>query len=414
MNMTPKVSQMNLSRRDLLAGTVAGAALATVAPGLNVSFAADATTKRDILVVIFQRGACDWMQMLSPAGDPTYIASRPNIRVQTSGNNAGIGLGTMNGTDMYLSASAPELKTLYDAGSLAFVHATGIHTADRSHFICQDLMEKGNADAELKQTSGWLTRHIASAGTPGQELSTISASATNPVSLLGDSSAIALADASNFNVSGGTANANVIRAINAGTTPYKTVATAALDAVASVQLGLKTITDNSASAGYTSGSLSAPQRSLAKLIKMNVGVDVATVDYGSWDMHNSLVSEFNTRTIEFSKAIAAFWKDMAAYQGQITLVTMTEFGRRLQENTSQGTDHGSASGMLVLGGSVKGGKLYGTWPGLAANQITNGDLTVTTDYRQVLSEILVTRHAEKNLSAVFPTIKYSPVGFMNT
>ena len=414
MNMIPKASHLNLSRRDLLAGASAGAALATVVPGLNVSFAADVTAKRDILVVVFQRGACDWLQMLSPAGDPTYIAARPTIRVQTTGNNAGLGIGTMNNTDFYLSASAPELKTLYDAGDLAFVHAVGIHTTDRSHFICQDMMEKGGADAEIKNTNGWLTRHIASAGVGGQKLSTIAASATNPVALLGEGSAVAIADASNFNVSGGTANTAVIRAINSGTTPYQKVATAALDAVASVQTGLRTIADNSSSAGYTNGSLSQPLRSLAKLIKMNVGVDVATVDYGSWDMHNSLVSEFNTRTIEFSRAIAAFWKDMAEYQDRITLVTMTEFGRRLQENASQGTDHGSASGMLVLGGNVNGGKLYGTWPGLASSQLTTGDLTVTTDYRQVLSEILVTRHAEKNLSAVFPTIKYNPIGFMNS
>jgi len=414
MNMTPRASHLNLSRRDLLAGASAGAALATVVPGLNVSFAADVTAKRDILVVVFQRGACDWLQMLSPAGDPTYIAARPNIRVQTTGTNAGLGIGTMNNTDFYLSASAPELKTLYDAGTLAFVHAAGMNTTERSHFTCQDTMEKGGADGMLKHTNGWLTRHIASAGVNGQALSTIAASASNPVALLGERTTIAIADASNFNVSGGTANANVIRAMNSGTTTYQKVATAALDAVASVQAGLGTITDTSASAGYTGGSLSQPLRSLARLIKMNVGVDVATVDFGSWDMHNSLVSEFNTRTIEFSRAIAAFWKDMAEHQNRITLVTMTEFGRRLQENASQGTDHGSASGMMVLGGNVKGGKLYGTWPGLASSQLTNGDLTVTTDYRQVLSEILVTRHAEKNLSAVFPTVKYNPLGFMNS
>jgi uncharacterized protein (DUF1501 family) len=144
-----------------------------------------------------------------------------------------------------------------------------------------------------------------------------------------------------------------------------------------------------------------------------VGVDIATVDFGSWDMHNNLVGEFATRTTEFSRALAAFWADMEGYRDRITLVTMTEFGRRLQENASRGTDHGSASGMLVLGGKIKGGRLYGTWPGLAPSQLKTGDLAVTTDYRQVLAEILVTRHAEKNLAAVFPTITYKPLGFMN-
>ena len=414
MNMTSNIKPSRLSRRNVLAGASAGVALAAAGPGLNVSFAADAAPGRDILIVLFQRGACDWLQMLSPAGDPSYLAARPNIRVQTTGTNAAIGLGTLGGTDLYLSASAPELKPLYDSGDLAFVHAVGMNTVDRSHFICQDLMETGGADAEIKQNSGWLTRHIASSGSGGQELSTVSSSATNPVSLLGEASAVAVADASNFNVSGGTANANVIRAITTGSSPYQKIATSALDAVASVQLGLRTITDDSANAGYTTGSLSTSLRSLGKLIKMNVGVDIATVDYGGWDMHNALVGEFNTRTIEFSRAIAAFWKDMAAYQDRITLITMTEFGRRLQENASQGTDHGSASGMLILGGNVKGGKIYGTWPGLASTQLSTGDLKVTTDYRQVISEILVTRHAEKNLAAVFPTVKYSPLGIMNS
>ncbi len=397
---------MPLSRRRLLAG----AALATIAPGLRVSLAADVTTPRDILIVLFQRGACDWLQMLSPAGDPAYIAARPSIRIPTTGTNAGIGLGSMGTTDFYLPAVATDLKALYDAGDLAFVHATGIHTTDRSHFTCQDMMEKGNADAETEQHVGWLTRHIASAGDGGHALSTMAVAATNPAALLGDGGAIAIGNADNFNISGGTANANVIRAMNTGTSPYQSVATAALNAVNDVQAGLKTITDTSATAGYTGGSLSQSLRSLGKMIKMNVGVDIATVDFGSWDMHNSLVSEFNTRTTEFSRAIGAFWKDMADYQNRITLVTMTEFGRRVVENASQGTDHGSGSGMLVLGGNVNGGKIYGTWPGLGTAQLTTGDLTVTTDYRQVLSEILVKRHAEKKLASVFPTVKYAPLG----
>ncbi len=401
---------LNISRRSLLAGTSAGAALAAITPGLNVAFGADAAAPGDVLIVLFQRGACDWLQMVAPAGDSNYIAARPTIRVQTTGNNAGIGLGSMGNTDFYLSASAPELKTLYDQGSMAFVHAVGMHTTDRSHFICQDMMEKGIADAEVKQNAGWLTRHIASTGGPAAELATIATSSTNPAALLGEASAVSMTDAQNFNVSGGNYNLDLIRSINTGTSAYKTVANAAIDAVKSVQTGLQTITDTSSTAGYTGGALSQPLRSLAKLIKMNVGVSVATVDYGSWDMHNGLVGEFNQRTIEFSRALAAFWKDMEGYHDRITLVTMTEFGRRLQENASQGTDHGSASGMMILGGNVKGGKLYGTWPGLAANQLTTGDLTVTTDYRQVLGEILTARHAEKNLASVFPTLKYNPLG----
>jgi uncharacterized protein (DUF1501 family) len=146
---------------------------------------------------------------------------------------------------------------------------------------------------------------------------------------------------------------------------------------------------------------------------MNVGVDVVTVDYGGWDHHNNLVNEFGARTVEFARALSAFWTDMANYRDRITLVTMTEFGRRFQENANQGTDHGSASGMLILGGNVNGGKIYGSWPTLAPAALDAGDLAVTTDYRQVLAEILVKRHAETKIGTVFPTLKYAPLGIVS-
>jgi uncharacterized protein (DUF1501 family) len=412
MNMT---AQMNISRRQMLTSASAGAALAAVGPGLKVSFAANATTPRDILIVLFQRGACDWLQMLAPSGDPSYISNRPTIRVPSSGSSAGLLTGSMNGTDFYLSASAPELKKLYDAKQLAFVHAVGNKTAERSHFINQDMMEKGNSDNEKKQTTGWLTRHLETSVASSRDLTTISSSGTNPVALLGSTGAVAIPSVDKFNISGGTTNANVIRNLNAGTTPYKMAAEGTLDVVARVQSSLTGVPDTSGTAGYTNGELSQALRSLAKLIKMNIGMDLATVDFGSWDMHNGLVGEFATRTTEFSRAISAFWTDVGIYQSRITLVTMTEFGRRLRENASQGTDHGSASGMLVLGGNVNGGSIYGNWPGLEVNQLTaGGDLAVTTDYRQVLGEILVKRHAENNISAVFPTIKYNPIGLMKS
>ena len=159
--------------------------------------------------------------------------------------------------------------------------------------------------------------------------------------------------------------------------------------------------------------MSKALRSLAQVIKMNVGLTSATVDFGSWDMHNALVNEFNVRGQEFSRSLAAFWRDIADFQNSVTVVTMTEFGRRFQENANQGTDHGAGSGMLVLGGNVNGGKIYGKWPGLAANNLQNGDFIVTTDYRQVLAEIMVQRHGEATLSNVFPSLKYAPLGIIS-
>ncbi len=401
---------MNISRRHVLSGLSAAAGLA-VAPGVNVSFAADGAPARDVLVVVFQRGACDWLQMLSPAGDVFYQNARRSIRVQLTGANAGIGVGTLDGTDFYLSASAPELKPLYDSGKLAFVHATGLHTADRSHFTCQANMEKGTADADPAMNSGWLARHTASVGVPA-DLSVIAQGSTTPTSLLSQAASVAIADPSSFNVSGGTANANVMRLLNGSgaQTPYKESALKTLTTIQDVQAGLAGFQDPSGAAGYTNGAFSQSLRAVGRLIRMNVGVDVVTVDYGGWDMHNNLVAEFAARTTEFSRALSAFWTDMANYQDRITLVTMTEFGRRFQENANQGTDHGSASGMLILGGNVRGGNIYGSWPGLAPAALNAGDLAVTTDYRQVLAEILVKRHAETSLASVFPTLKYAPLG----
>ena len=403
---------MKISRRKLLTSASAGAALTAVGPGLSVSMAQQASATNDIMIVLFQRGGCDWLQMVAPAGDPNYMAARPTIRVPTSGTNAGLGLDTFDGVDFYMSPSAPELKSLYDTGDLAVIHATGLPTDDRSHFTCQDNMEKGVADGEALQNTGWLTRHIASTGGAASDLSIISSGSANPISLLGEVDTVAISNPEDFEVSGGTVNADVIRAMNPGGSAYQNVAQSTLDAVDTVQSGLANVSDVASNAEYTNGDLSKSLSSLATLIKMDVGVNVATVSFGGWDHHNNLPNEFGQRTTEFSQALNAFWTDMAEYHDRITLVTMTEFGRRLYENANQGTDHGSASAMMVLSGNVKGGNIYGAWPGLAAGQLTNGDLTTTTDYRQVLAEIMIARHGEQNLEAVFPTVQYNPLGFM--
>lgn len=414
---------MRLTRRNLLVSATSGAFMASAGPGLRVSMAADGTTNGDIMVVLFARGGIDGLQLVAPADEAVYQDQRPTIAVQTSGTDAGTLLANgIGGVDFFMHPEASPLNDLYTAGDLAIVHAAGVPTENRSHFKSMDMMERGLADNETSLTTGWLTRHIETLAAERPLLSTVSTASNNPISLLGYPQAVSIPDVENFNVAGGDVNANVIAALNAsGGSAYQQVAQQTLEAISTVQTKLEELEDapvvddggEEEGPQYTNGPLSSALRNLATLIKMDVGVDVATVDQGGWDHHNNLINEFRNNANELSQSLAAFWEDMTDYQDRITLVLMTEFGRRVFENASAGTDHGSGSVMLVLSGNANGGQMYGDWPGLEGGNLDNGDLAVTTDYRQVISEILAKRHGSPTLDTVFPTVAYNPLGLLN-
>lgn len=403
---------MILSRRKLLTSVSTGAALSALAPGLNAAFAAD-QGQRDILVVIFLRFGCDGLTMIAPAQDANYQAQRPTIRIAAAGEGAGLPLGALDGVPFYMHPSAPELKALYDAGKLAIVHAAGLPTDTRSHFESQNMMERGVTEGDAPILGGWLARHLASRKLILPDLGAISSAADIHVPLQGLKGVAAIPNVRDFNVPGGDYNLNVIEKLNAASDPQAASARATVNMIRSVQTSLGRLPAGNGVI-YPAGGFAASLRSLADIVKMNVGLEVATVDFGGWDHHYNMNSYFPAAARHLSQSLAAFWGDLASVQHRLTIVTMTEFGRRLEENTAGGTDHGAASFMFALGGGVNGGRLYGEWPGLGPSDLREGDLRVTTDARQILQEILVTRRAEDNLNSIFPTLDYRYRGILRS
>lgn len=233
---------MNVTRRSAIAGLSSGATLLAAGGGMRVALAATPSTDTDILVVLFMRGGQDGLQLVAPAGDPNYIKARPSIRVQSSGGQAGLGVGTLSGVDMFLHPDLPDIKKLYDSGSLAIVQAVGIPTIDRSHFVCQDLMERGMGDKDTHQSLGWLARHTPSLSAPRAPLSTISSGTNMPLAIAGDATAVAISDVVYFKIGlDDGLHSRHIRALNMGDDKYQAAVRNMVDTTDAVQDGLRAL-----------------------------------------------------------------------------------------------------------------------------------------------------------------------------
>ena len=420
---------LNMTRRDLLKALSAAGIYGAV-PFLpsRLLFAAE-PQKQPILIVLHLRGGCDGLNFISPATDPDFIAARASdLRVDTSGSTPGYALenGPAPGIDFRLHNAAGGLSELYKQGHLAFIHACGLTDQTRSHFVATDIMERGaGAETDLaKFDTGWLARAVGSDG-------------KHP-SLLASSSSLR-AISVNGGLSGdldGLADALAVPDVNNGL-PYvggPAVATALWDmysnhpgAVGSAgrqALQLPVAIDQKITrdiqgkpipyqpengANYdAAGGFAGTLKSVARLIKMDIGLSTITMDYGGWDTHEYQAGRFHNLVSPLSSGLAAFWSDIAAWQDRVVVVMLTEFGRRLRSNKSYGTDHGRAGVMAVLGGKVKGGRFYGAWPGLTSDKLDEGvDLAVTTDYRQVLTETVNYVSGRERLD-IFPGYKPSP------
>jgi len=367
-------------------------------PSWLVRAAAQGNAKRKILVAVFQRGAADGLNMVVPFFEKRYYDVRPSIAVQMPGRpNGAVDLDGRFG----LHPSLQALKPLWDGKQLAIVEATGSPDPTRSHFDAQEFMESGTPG--MKDTGdGWLNRALTPIGPEASPVRAISVGAQLPRALQGDRGGVAVNNLQQFQV-GSRETAPILEKMYASTADVRlsVAGKRTFDAVRMIESINRRPYTPANGAQYV-GNFGNGLQQVAKLIKADAGVEVAFADIGGWDHHSNEVPQLVPLLREFGTSLAAFIRDMGDRMADIVLVTMSEFGRTVKENGNTGTDHGHGNVMFVLGGPVRGGTVYGRWPGLEPEQLyEQRDLAITTDFRDVLAE-LVSVHLGQKSEQVFP------------
>jgi uncharacterized protein (DUF1501 family) len=372
-------------------------------------YAADegAQRRKKILVAIFQRGAVDGLNMVVPFGEERYYQLRPSIAIPKpdGGANSAVDLDGFFG----LHPSLAPLKPIFDAQHLAIVDAVGSPDPTRSHFDAQDYMESGTPG--FKGTAdGWMNRALLKATGPVSPVRAVSLGSNLPRSMRGGNDAVAINSLNDFQVRDAKSSAtfesmydNSLDAVLHGTGKETF---SAVKIMQSIQKQTYTPANGSK---YPNGRFGQSLQQIARLIKGDVGLEVAFADIGGWDTHVNEVGQqpalgqLANNLTDFGQSLAAFYQDLGDRMEDVTVATMSEFGRTARENGNRGTDHGHANVMFVMGGGVRGGKVYGDWPGLADEQLYEGrDLNLTTDFRDVLGELVAKHLGNPNLKAVFP------------
>jgi uncharacterized protein (DUF1501 family) len=377
-------------------------------------------SSRDTIVSIFMRGGADGLSICVPFADANYYTSRSTIaipRPDSQSANKGVNL---DGFFMFPQAMAGGaagtggLIPAYKANDLLIVHATGQLNVSRSHFDAQRYMEVGKpVDPSL--VTGWLGRHLASIPPLKTDapLRGIGVASGLQKTLVGAPKTLPIADPTNYSIGGSTTTQPQRIAFLQGdyVAADEPLHSAALDATNTVSL-LKSVNFTgyvpANGAVYPNSSFGRALRSVAVLIKNDVGIEAAQVDLGGWDTHSAQdpIAGSMFRTMQdFSNSLAAFYADIIATGYSVTVVSVSEFGRNVRENGSNGTDHGRGTVMFAMGKGIVGGRvLTKNWPGLARDVLADGqDLQVTVDYKDILAEIVQRRLANPNLDVVFPT-----------
>ena len=410
------------SRRYFLKHSgIAMVGLSTMPVFLQRAIAATPGTGNKQLVVLFQRGAADGLNIIVPFGEPNYYRMRPTIAIpqpRTSSTDAVVDLDGFFG----LHPSLAPLSALFQKNELAIVHAAGSPDPTRSHFDAQDFMESGTPG--IKSTDdGWLNRALEKI--PEENASPFRAVAMGPSlprMLRGSAPAIALPDVKQFKVMAQTPGTGQIaeggfEAMYAQTVDHalRGMGSETFEAIDLLRKADPAKYKAENGANYGNSRLGQSLQQIGQLLKANIGTEVLFVDCGGWDNHvneGGVQGQLSNLLKDLGQGMVAFHHDMGDRMENIVFVTMSEFGRTVKENGNRGTDHGHANCMFVMGGDVKGGKVYGRWPGLDEGQLNEGrDLALTTDFRSVLGEILQKHLGVRDLAPVFPGFDNNPRRF---
>jgi uncharacterized protein (DUF1501 family) len=438
------------NRREFLKRGAAATVLA--GSGVRLGFSATQADTGNLLVIVFQRGACDGLSLIPPASGSVdradYEQNRDQTRIPASGTGALLALGNTGGR-WGMHPRAAGLYSLYQSGHLAPIVAAGMPApVTRSHFDAQKTMEFGTP-GQQSVGAGWLTRYLESAGLPNTiAVPAVSMGSITATSLLSSTEAITMNSGSDYRLDSGAYGWNsidnyggspptgfrglveVLPDLWTGSSSLETSGRETMDALAQlrpVNFDVYNASSNpggyqpAGGANYGTGGFGVQLRNIAQMVKANLGLRIATVDLGGWDTHQgqgnpTTYDNYGIQVQGLSDGLAAFYTDLSAgatnYMNKVTVIVMTEFGRRVRENSSGGTDHGYGSVMLALGGAVNGGQVFGNFMGLKQeNLFEYADVLVTTDYRRVLSEALIRRQGNPNVYYSFPGYSgYAPLG----
>ena len=401
----------SVSRRGLFAGALALAGTTTaIGSAVVTASPASAASTDSVLVVLSLRGAADGLSLVVPHGDPVYYQARPRLAIPSSrllAKDAMFGL----------HPSLAPLLPLWESGTLAAVHATGLPAPNRSHFAAMEEVEDANPGSTVRQ--GWLNRLIGTdrGGSPLQGFNV--GGGVIPGALFGDEAVMSAASIDDVRIPGDDQwvpkderKRSLHTLWDSHPGPLGKAMRSTFAALADFQ-PVKATADNEDR--YPNSDLGRALATVARVVRGDVGVQVLTVDQGDWDMHSGLGTlewgQMLQNADDLASSVAAFMDDLGSQRSKVTLLVLSEFGRRTVENDNYGLDHGYGNAMFVAGAGVKGGSVHGRWPGLTLDD--DADLLVTTDYRSVLAEIVSTRFGAST-ATVFPGFTPAPVGVMTS